>query len=176
MGNWGYFTPFVTVLFWGPALLSPNNFCSRIFESPRNGGNSPAVPRWSLCVTKDIKNANCNNPMQFQGVQFEQSWWLKTKMIQRKTPLSCSPLGCFPNIQPAPKNRQQKSSSCSPELCLQGCCFSTTFGSKDEGFVIASLEDVHTDLGIPSSKSEKVVENGWKTPGVPRSDCCRKKT
>ena len=46
----------------GPALLSPNNFCSPIFESPRNGGNSPAVPRWSLCVTKDIKNATATIP------------------------------------------------------------------------------------------------------------------
>lgn len=71
-------------------------------------------------------------------------------MIQQKTPLSCIPLGCFPIHSTCPKEINNKNPTAAPpELCLQGCCFSTTFGSKDQGFVIASLEDVHTDLKNP---------------------------
>ena len=59
------------------------------------------------CVTKDIKNATATIPCNSKEFILKKNGSSKLKCSNKKN-LSCIPLGCFPNIQPAPRYQQTK--------------------------------------------------------------------
>lgn len=150
----------------GPALLSPNNFCSPIFESPRNGGNSPAVPRWKMCHQR-YQRCNCNNPMQLKELHFEQSWQLKIKMIiQQKTPLSCSPLGCFPIHSTCPKKSTTKIHQLLPlNFACKGAVLAPPLVPRMRGLSLPAWKTCTRTLGSRAPSPRKSLKMGGKHQG-----------